>query len=141
MLGPNFVTLPVTLSVNFPSIHHVITGTKFAFGSVCSTAFVKRRITSSALAEKDTAIFLSLRIKEPLIREWQSIAGDDKRIVQKIECQPIGGLKFFRQSNCDLKPAHLDDEFISQFFRFNRAKTNAWPKGPYLARYFVREFP
>ncbi len=44
------------------------------------------------------------------------MVGDDKRTVRKIEFQPIGGLQFVRQSNCDLKPAHWDDEFVSQFF-------------------------
>ncbi|HEY4847788.1 MAG TPA: hypothetical protein VIH87_08330 [Methylocella sp.] len=65
---------------------------------------------------------------------------DDKRIVQKIECQPVGGLAFFRQSNCDLKPAHWDDELVSQFILLNRASVNAPPKRPHFARYFVREF-
>ncbi len=41
--------------------------------------------------------------------------GDDKRTVQKIEFQRIGGLQFVRQSNCGLKATHWDDEFISQF--------------------------
>jgi hypothetical protein len=57
-----------------------------------------------------------------------------RRTVHKIESQPIGGLKFVRQPNCDLKPAHRDDEFISQFFGFNRANIDTWPKRPHLAR-------
>jgi hypothetical protein len=55
------------------------------------------------------------------------MVGDDKRTVRVIERQPVGGLKFFRQSNCDVKPTHWDDEFVSQFLRINRANTNAWP--------------
>jgi hypothetical protein len=47
-------------------------------------------------------------------RGWKSMVADDKRTVQIIEFQPIGGLKFFRPSNCDLKPAHWDDEFASR---------------------------
>jgi hypothetical protein len=34
ILGRNFVILPVTLSVKVPSVHHPMTGTKFAFGMV-----------------------------------------------------------------------------------------------------------
>jgi hypothetical protein len=55
------------------------------------------------------------------------MVGYDKRTVQEIECQPIGGLKFLRQSNCGLKLAHWDDEFISQSLGINRANINAWP--------------
>jgi hypothetical protein len=40
---------------------------------------------------------------------------DDKRIVQKIEFQPIGGLQFFRQSNCDLKPDFRLTQMIEQW--------------------------
>ena len=68
------------------------------------------------------------------------MVADDKRTVQIIEFQPIGGLKFFRPSNCDLKPAHWDDEFASQFILLNRAYIDTWPKRPHLARHFAREF-
>src|SRR3984893_11044234 len=74
-------------------------------------------------------------------RAWKSVVGDDKRNVHVIECQPIGGLKLFRQSNCDLEPAHGDDEFISQILRINRANINAWPELRYFSRHSVREFP
>jgi hypothetical protein len=63
------------------------------------------------------------------------MVGDDKRTVHKFEFQPVGGLKFFRQSNCDLKPAQWDDEFVSQFFGFNRANTNTWPEVRHFARH------
>ncbi len=39
-------------------------------------------------------------------RVWTSMIDDDKRAVHVIERQPIGGLKFFRHSNYDFKPAH-----------------------------------
>jgi hypothetical protein len=58
-----------TLSVKVPSVHQLMIGTKVAFGIVRSATFMKRRITSSARGEKDTSIFLSLRIREPRIRE------------------------------------------------------------------------
>jgi hypothetical protein len=74
-------------------------------------------------------------------RDWQSLADDDKRPVHKIEFQPVGGLKFFRQLDRNLEPAHWDDEFIRQFLRFNRANTDTWPERPYFARHFVRVVP
>jgi hypothetical protein len=45
--------------------------------------------------------------RELRIQERKSIGGDDKRTDRKIKFQPIGGLQFFRQSNCGLKPALL----------------------------------
>jgi len=67
--------------------------------------------------------------------------GDDKRTVQKIECKPIGGLKFVWQLERDLKSAHGDDKFISQFFGINRANIDTWPQLRHFARHFVRGSP
>jgi hypothetical protein len=66
------------------------------------------------------------------------MGGDDKRTVRKIKRQPIGGLKFFRQPNCDLKLAHRDYEFTGQFLGINRANIDTWPKRPHFARHLVR---
>jgi hypothetical protein len=66
------------------------------------------------------------------------MGGDDKTTVQEIKRQSIGGLKFFRQPNCDLKLAHRDYEFIGQFLGINRANIDTWPKRPHFARHLVR---
>jgi len=46
-------------------------------------------------------------------------------------------LKVFWQLNCDLKIAHGDDEFISQFLSFDRANIDTWP----LLRHFPFLYP
>jgi hypothetical protein len=69
------------------------------------------------------------------------IGDDDKRTVQIIEFQPIGGLEFVRQLERDLKLAHWDEQFISQFFGFNRANIDTWPQLRNLTSHFVRESP
>jgi hypothetical protein len=69
-------------------------------------------------------------------RVWISRVDEDKRTVREIDFQPIGGLKFFRQSNGDLKPAHGDDEFIRQFLGIHRANIDTWP----VLRHFARQF-
>jgi hypothetical protein len=46
------------------------------------------------------------------------MVADDKRTVQKIECQPIGGLKFLGLSNCDLKPACGDGMSVPSPLQF-----------------------